>query len=104
MSFGRTKVSKYNNVRTEIDGFKFASKKEAKRYVELKLLKESKRISYFLMQTPIHIPGAKYVCDFVVFDLEGKAIYEDVKGFKTDVYKLKKKMVEALYPIKIIEI
>ena len=35
---------------------------------------------------------------------DGTITYEDVKGFKTEVYKLKKKLIETLYPIKITEL
>lgn len=90
---------------TETDGIKFSSKKEAKRYLELKILLKKGEIITFLRQTPWHLPGGvKYVSDFFVFLPDGSARVEDVKGFKTESYKAKKKMVEALYPIKIMEI
>jgi hypothetical protein len=57
------------------------------------------------MQTPIHLPGnVKYVCDFQVFWADETVTFEDVKGVKTPVYNVKKKQVEAEYPIKITEI
>ena len=44
-----------------------------------------------------------YICDFVIRDSDGFGIYLDTKGYKTPMYKLKKKMVEANYGIKICE-
>lgn len=76
--------------------------------MELKLLKEQGIVTRFLMQVPFHLPGGiVYKLDFLVFwegwD-SGNITWEDVKGMKTAVYKIKKKQVEALYGIKITEI
>ena len=91
--------------KVEYDGIKFASKKEQKRYAELQVLKSAGDILFFLRQTPLHLSGGvKYVCDFLIFWSDGTVTFEDVKGFKTDIYKLKKKQVEATYPITITEI
>lgn len=88
----------------ELDGIKFASKKERRRYSELQLLAKAGDLLFFLRQVPIHLPGGvKYVCDFLIFWSDGSVTFEDVKGFKTDLYRSKKKIVEATYPIKIIE-
>ena len=96
---------KFNAVRCEEDGIKFASKKERKRYLELKNLQRAGNISFFLRQTPMHLSGGvKYVCDYQVFWSDGTVTFEDVKGMRTPMYKLKKKQVEALYPIIITEI
>ncbi len=95
---------KYRAKPTELDGIKFASKKEAKRYSELKLLREAGEVVFFLRQTPLHLPGGvKYVCDFLVFWADGTVTFEDVKGMRTAQYKTKKKIVEATYPIEITE-
>lgn len=98
---------KYNANQTIIDGRKFPSKKEAGRYQELMQMWRSGEIRYFLPQVSLELNdqgSAKYRCDFLIFPHEGPEIYEDVKGIKTDMYKLKKKLIEARYPIKIIEI
>lgn len=96
---------KFNAIASEADGIKFPSKKEARRYLELKALKESGEIVFFLRQVPFHLSGGvKYVCDFVIFWSGGDVTIEDVKGMKTAIYTAKKKMVEATYPITIIEI
>lgn len=96
---------KYLAKKTEIDGIKFPSKKEAKRYTELKLLQQTGEVVFFLRQVPFHLPGnVKYVCDFQVFWKDNRVSFEDTKGFKTLLYITKKKIVESLYPIKIEEI
>lgn len=98
-------MSKYRNVRTAVGDRTFASAKEAKRYTELRYAKMSGDCLWFLQQVPFHVQaGIKYVADFVVFWKDGKITIEDTKGFKTEVYKIKKKMVESCYPIKITEI
>jgi hypothetical protein len=95
--------SKYHNVRTN----GFASKKEAKRFQELKLLEKAGEIRDLRTQTilPIVINGKKvcdYICDFSYW--EGSAIiFEDAKGMKTPVYRLKKKLVKAIHDIDILE-
>lgn len=90
---------------TETDGIRFSSKKEAKRYNNLKTLQNIGEVIFFLRQVPFHLPGGvKYVCDFFIFWANGEVTIEDVKGFKTETYKAKKKMVEALYPIEISEV
>jgi len=91
---------KFNAVRVETDGIKFPSKKEAKRYLQLKRLKESGEIIFFLRQAPFHLSGGvKYVCDFLIFWADGNVTIGDVKGMKISIYIAKKKMVEATYPI-----
>lgn len=88
-----------------LDGIHFASKKEARRYDELNLLKKDGEVLFFLRQVPLHLPGAvKYVCDFLVFWKDGEVTFEDVKGMRTPQYIAKKKIVEAIYPIEIKEI
>ncbi len=96
---------KFHAIRSESDGFKFASKKERKRYEELKILRQAGEVLFFQMQPPFHLTGGvKYVCDFQVYWANGDITFEDVKGVKTPMYLLKKKQVEALYPITITEI
>lgn len=110
-------VTKYNAVSCVIDGVRFASKAEAERYCELRLLLRAGKISNLEMQPkfPISINGVKictYVADFRYFSRDdgpqnqvGHLHVEDVKGTKTPIYRLKKKLVEALYPgVKIEEI
>jgi hypothetical protein len=96
---------KFNAKPTQCDGIKFSSKKEAKRYTELRLAQQAGLVEMFLRQVPFHLPaGIKYICDFMVFWQDGSVTVEDVKGYKTDIYILKKKQVETIYPIEITEI
>lgn len=103
--------SKFGNVRTVVDGITFASKKEARRYSELKLLEKAGKISNLVLQKrfPIYVHEVKicdYVCDFEYLP-EGKALgretVEDTKGVRTAIYKLKKKLLAACYGIEIRE-
>ena len=99
------KWHKFKAQPTEHDGIKFSSKKEGRRYQDLKLLQRAGDVVFFLRQVPFHLPGnTKYVCDFMVFWQDGGCTIEDVKGHRTPQYIAKKKQVEAVYPIKITEI
>lgn len=102
-------MSKYGAIRTEIDGRTFASKAEAGRFAELKLMERGGNISGLECQPkyPLVVNGVKvatYVADFRYFDEDGRVIVEDVKGVRTDVYKLKAKLVKALHGIDIVEV
>lgn len=96
---------KFHAIRTECDGIKFPSKKEAKVYNDLKLRKQAGDIVFFLRQVPLHLPGGvKYVVDFVTFEKDGSVRFVDAKGMRTPLYIAKKKIVEAEYPIVIEEV
>jgi len=102
-------LNKYHNKKTTIDGIVFASKREANRYLELKLLELVKEISKLELQVPyvLSVNGEKicrYIADFEYMDKRGNVITEDVKGVKTAVYQLKKKLMKAIYGIDILEI
>ena len=102
---------KYHNKIVEIDNIKFASKKEAKRYGELKLLEKADIIKNLELQKKFelqpcytnnnneNIRAINYIADFFYYDNEkGLFIVEDTKGYRTDVYKIKKKLFEYKYP------
>lgn len=96
---------KFNAVRTEVEGVKFSSKKEARYYQQLQLAQKSGELQFFLRQVPFHLAGGvRYVCDFLEFWNNGEVRFVDTKGFRTPMYKAKKKMVEATYPVKILEV
>ena len=98
------KPSKYGNKKVEINGHKFDSKKESNYYLYLLSEQQADRVTMFLMQVPIPLPGGvKYIIDFVVFRADGSVEWIDVKGMRTDIYKLKKRQVEELYPFEITE-
>lgn len=94
--------SKFRNKRTTVGGITFASRKEASRYHELKLMQAAGVISGLSLQPrfPISLAGAKictYVGDFRYAE-RGRNICEDAKGFQTPLFKLKWKLVKAAYP------
>lgn len=90
--------------RKVVDGINFASTKEANRYEQLQLLRRNGAVRFFLMQVPFRLPGnVKYLLDFMIFWSDGQVTFEDCKGMITDVYRIKKKQVEDLYPITIEE-
>jgi len=100
-------MSKYRSVKTTIDGIKFDSKKEAKRYQELKILERVGEVKslelqprYDLIVNTVKI--GFYKADFRYIQDE-KEVVEDVKGMKTPIYNLKKKLVKAIYGIEIYE-
>lgn len=95
---------KFHAQPTEVDGIRFQSKKEARYYGQLLLAKKAGELLFVLRQVPFHLPGGvRYVCDFAEFWKNGEVRFVDVKGFKTAQYVSKKKMLEALYPVTIIE-
>jgi hypothetical protein len=110
---GKKPYNKYRNNRVEIDGIKFDSEKEGRFYTQLKLRKKAGEVKDFQRQVPfaievngIHI--AKYLLDFQVEYPDGRIDYIDIKAktkegkwITTDTFKLKKKLVEAIYKIEI---
>lgn len=99
--------SKYNAKKTEVGGIMFDSKKEARRYSQLKLLGKSGVISDLVLQPKFDLVINSVRCGFYKADFQyiknGEVVIEDVKGFKTPIYNLKKKLVKALYNIDIFE-
>ncbi len=96
-------MTKYRAIRTEVDGIVFASKKEAARYSELKMLERSGYLKSIVLQPryPLFCDGVKvctYVADFGYMTKDNKLVIEDVKGMKTAMYRLKAKMFHANYP------
>lgn len=92
--------NKYKNKRCQHDGINFQSIAEGDYYLMLKLLVKLGNVTHFLRQVPFDLPGGvKYRLDFLVFRADGTVQYIDVKGKKTAEFKMKKKLVEALYPV-----
>lgn len=93
---------KFHAVACQADEINFSSKAERNYYHSLKALKKAGQVVFFLMQVPFHLPGkTKYIVDFQVFYADGTVDFVDVKGIETDVFKIKKRQVEEIYPIKI---
>lgn len=114
------KPAKYRNRKTVVGNICFDSAKEAKRYQELRLLEKVGEIFGLELQPEFtlcapdnhwnisaglngHPVVGKYRGDFFYKTRSGEQIVEDVKGFKTPLYRWKKKHVEAQYGIKILE-
>jgi hypothetical protein len=88
--------------KTSVDGIIFSSKLEAKWYSIIKNMKESGQVLFFLRQVPFHLPGnIIYRADFMLFFADGSVEIWESKGFETTDWKIKKRLVEAQYPIKI---
>lgn len=117
---------KYHNKKTTVNGLNFDSKKEAKRYIELKTLEGKGEISELQMQVKFTLIPAQrepdtvgkrgglhkgkviekecsYIADFV-YVKNGQVIVEDTKGFRTPEYIIKRKLMLYLYGIRIVEI
>ena len=112
-------MNKYGAKKTEIDGIRFDSKHEALRYTELKYLERTGQIRDLNLQVPFELLPAqkdekgkvteravKYIADFVYEDKDGNMVVEDAKSpaTRTDVYKLKRKMLLYFTGIKIKEV
>lgn len=101
-------MSKYRSIPTAVDGITFASRAEARRYGHLKLLQQAGAISGLELQPrfPLIVNGVKvctYVADFRYVDRK-RTIVEDVKGCRTQVYRLKRALMLACYGIEIAEV
>lgn len=103
--------NKFGNKKVEIDGIRFDSVKEARRYQDLKLLERGGIIQNlelqprFVLQESFKRDGKthrkiEYVADFRYIESD-QAIIEDVKSIitkKHPVYALKKKLLLKKYP------
>lgn len=119
------KPSKYQNETVYMDGERFDSRKEARRYWELTLLQRAgqiadlrRQVKYILIPTQrepakpgSRIPGkviereCAYYADFVYTDKEtGKTVVEDTKGMRTKDYIIKRKLMLERFGIRIREV
>lgn len=102
MTWQQRRFSKYNNVRQDYNGVFYDSKAEAARAMELDLLVKGKAIKSWERQRKISLDVngyhiANYYIDFVIHENDGTETWEEVKGFATEVWRLKWKLCEALY-------
>lgn len=100
--------SKYGNEPTEVDGITFQSGREAKEYGRLKLLERRGVISELRLQQPfaLVVAGVKvatYRADFTYFE-GGVFKVVDAKGYRTALYRLKRRLMKAIHGIDIIEV
>lgn len=105
------RLVKYKNIRTEVDGKVFDSKREAARYSELAMLQRAGVISDLQLQKPfeLRVNGVlicKYIADFVYKDQQGREVVEDVKSPATitRVYRIKSKLMIACHGLRILEV
>ena len=123
-------MEKYNNKKITVDGETFDSRKEFYRYRELLLLERAGKISGLQRQVRYELvppqyesverysqktgrrlqdgkkriePGVYYIADFVYTLKDGATVVEDTKGFRTDAYIIKRKLMLHVHGIKILE-
>ncbi|GIN38392.1 DUF1064 domain-containing protein [Heyndrickxia oleronia] len=105
-------MSKYKAKKTQIDGYYFDSKIEARYYEQLKWLKANKQIKSFKLQPRYLLQDAfskngkkyrkiEYIADFEVKHLDGTIEVIDVKGMETEAFKIKRKLFERNYLYKL---
>jgi len=93
---------KFNAKPVKDDGFHYASKLEHRYKQKLDLLQKAGEVLFYLAQVPIRLPGGvKYVIDYQVFYKDGTVDFVDVKGYDTQNSKIKRSIVESIYPLTI---
>ena len=109
------KKPKYGNRKTTVFGITFDSKREAERYLVLRSMEKRCEIYGLRLQVPFElipdtvVEGEKirkvvYIADFVYKTPDGKTVVEDAKGMRTDVYKIKKKLMAMVFGVLIKEV
>jgi len=117
MSKVRRVASKYGAKKTQVDGITFDSRAEAARFLELKVLERAGHITNLELQPKFELapsvkyrgsarakPALRYQADFRYVDHLGNTIVEDVKGFETREYQIKKHLMLAIHGIEITEV
>lgn len=112
----KSKPNKYNAKSVTYDGIKFDSTKEGHRYLALREKIKTGLISDLRMQVKYqlipyqkfkdgsYMKSTSYIADFVYIDTAtGLEVVEDVKGVKTDVYQIKRKLMKLLKNIEVYE-
>lgn len=103
--------NKYGNRKTEVDGIVFDSAAEARRYRELRLMQQAGCITalevhpQYVLEVNRVVIG-RYRPDFRYREQDGTLMVEDVKSrpTKTEAYRLRKKLMKALFDIEVHEI
>lgn len=101
-------MRKYGNVKVKIDNHTFDSKMEADYYYYLKVKKSKNEIKSFTVHPTIVVQDSfkfkgktvkaiTYTPDFVVHNIDGTIDFIDVKGVKTQEFRIKEKMLKYLY-------
>ena len=106
-------MNKFGAIKTEVNGLKFDSKAEARRYGQLLDLSRAGLITGLTMQVPFELaPGVKlagakrakpplrYIADFVYSDTKwGQIVVEDVKGVITPLFRVKQHLMKSVHGI-----
>ncbi len=103
----RATRSKYGNRKVVTEEGTFDSVREHKHWMELKLRERAGEITHLERQVDFVIEHngvriCKYKADFIYFE-NGQRVVADSKGYRTDVYRLKAKLMKAFYNIEIRE-
>lgn len=90
-------------------GYVFDSKKEFIRWCELRIIERSgvisdlkRQVSYELIPKQTGERACSYIADFQYYQ-DGKLVVEDCKGYRTDSYKIKRKLMLWVHGIKVKE-
>lgn len=109
------KAPKYRNKKVEQDGEQFDSRKEARRWVELQMMRAEgsianlrRQVSYELIPKQRRADGeveraCAYVADFV-YEQDGMIVVEDAKGMRTRDYIIKRKLMLHVHGVSIVEV
>jgi hypothetical protein len=115
----RRRRNKYGAKRRTVDNITFASLREAARYQKLKLLLAAGEIQDLELQPafPLVVLEAyragprvmtevgQYIADFMyTVCATGEIVVEDAKGVRTPLYRLKKKLVQAIHGLSVTEV
>ena len=106
-------LTKYHAVAVHIDGHRFQSRAEARRYMVLKALLSAGKIRALTCQVRFPLRVAQYlittyIADFSYFTVpDGTFVIEDVKGWRGGVpysmFKIKAKLLRALTGLQVTE-
>ncbi|WP_151708225.1 DUF1064 domain-containing protein [Acinetobacter junii] len=114
------KRNKFNAQKVEMDGMTFDSKKEHKRYIELKAMQQRGEIFGLEHHTKFELapktklegekrakPALRYFADFTYYNTQGEYIVEDVKSAATRKlasYRNKKHLMKTVFNIDVREV
>ena len=105
---------KYGNIPTTVDGLHFDSKAEANRWCELRIMEKARLITDLQRQVPYELipaterpSGGKersitYIADFL-YKRNGITVCEDVKGFSTPEFRIKRKLLLWRHGVEVLE-
>jgi len=104
---GGGRKRKYGNIKAEADGMIFASRRERGRWMDLRLEEKAGAIKDLKRQVvyPLAVNGIT-VCDYIadfVYERSGALVVEDAKGYQTNVYRIKKKLMLAVHGVEVVE-